>query len=59
MPSLSYTKRYLNGSEIIYNDITQPQQKIRVNAKVRGDALVQVFIGTELLKEIEFKGPGA
>ena len=45
----------LNGSEIVYNSITEPGQTVVKNARVIGDALAQVFIGTELYKEYEFK----
>ncbi len=49
----------LNGSEIIYNKITQPGETISISARVRGDALVQFFVGTELIEEMAFNAPGA
>lgn len=45
----------LNGSDTIYNDVAQPNEPINVNADIRGSALVQIWNGTELAKEIEFK----
>jgi|DewCreStandDraft_4_1066084.scaffolds.fasta_scaffold10425_6 serine/threonine-protein kinase len=44
----------LSGSEILYNEITQPNQQINLNATVRGDAIVQIYEGTKLLKQIEY-----
>ena len=49
----------LNGSQTLYNEITQPGQSVRLNATVRGDALVQIFIGTELVRELEYRSGGA
>jgi len=43
----------LNGSETVYNEVAQPNEEINVNATVRGASLVQIFNGTELVKETE------
>lgn len=43
----------LNGSETVYNEVAQPGEPINVDATVRGEAVVQVFNGTELAKEME------
>jgi len=48
----------LNGSETIYNEITLPDRPITVEAAVRGSALVQIFLGTQLVREIEYP-PGS
>ncbi len=45
----------LAGSETIYNDVLEPQKTLALNARVIGDAYVQVFMGNELIKEFEFK----
>jgi eukaryotic-like serine/threonine-protein kinase len=45
----------LNGSETVYTDMTEPGKAIGVSAAVIGDAIVQVFLGTELLKEMTYK----
>ncbi|MCX8094183.1 MAG: PASTA domain-containing protein [Candidatus Goldbacteria bacterium] len=44
----------LNGSETLYNEITQPNQQITLDATVRGDAIVQIYEGTNLIKQIEY-----
>ncbi|MCX7698957.1 MAG: PASTA domain-containing protein [Candidatus Goldbacteria bacterium] len=44
----------LNGSETLYNDITQPNQQITLDATVRGDAIVQIYEGNNLIKQIEY-----
>jgi serine/threonine-protein kinase len=44
----------LAGSEILYNEITQPGQQINLNATVRGDAIVQIYEGTNLIKQLEY-----
>ncbi len=48
----------LNGSETVYNEMTQPGRLISASASVRGDALVQVFSGTKVVKEMDFKLEG-
>jgi beta-lactam-binding protein with PASTA domain len=45
----------LNGSETVFNEMAQPGRVINESATVRGDALVQVFSGTQVIKEMEFK----
>lgn len=45
----------LSGSETVYNDIIEPQRTITLNARVIGDAYVQIFMGNELIKELEYK----
>lgn len=45
----------LNGSETVYSEMTEPGKSIGANAAVIGDAIVQVFLGTELLKETVYK----
>ena len=45
----------LNGTETIFNEILEPGKTINLNARVIGDAIVQIFIGNELIKEIEYK----
>ncbi len=45
----------LNGSEVLYNEVAQPNEPVNVNAAIRGDALVQIWNGAELAKEMEFK----
>ncbi|HPI03680.1 MAG TPA: PASTA domain-containing protein [Candidatus Goldiibacteriota bacterium] len=45
----------LAGTEAIYNKVTTVNEKIEVQPVVRGDALVQIFVGNELVKEHEFK----
>ena len=45
----------LSGSEVLYNEVAQPNEPINVNAAIRGEALVQIWNGTELAKEMEFK----
>jgi beta-lactam-binding protein with PASTA domain len=49
----------LNGSETVYNEMTPPDKLINLSASVRGDALVQIFSGTQVIKEIEFKTENA
>lgn len=44
----------LNGSETLYNEITQPNQPIKLNATVRGDAIVQIYEGINLVKQLEY-----
>jgi len=44
----------LNGSETLYNEITQPKQEISLNATVRGDAIVQIYEGTNLIKQLKY-----
>lgn len=44
----------LNGSETLYNEVTQPNQQINLNATVRGDAIVQIYEGTEMIKQLEY-----
>ncbi|HPD18258.1 MAG TPA: PASTA domain-containing protein [Candidatus Goldiibacteriota bacterium] len=44
----------LNGSEVLYNEITQPNKQINLNATVCGDAIVQIYEGTNLIKQIEY-----
>lgn len=45
----------LNGSEVLYNEVAQPNEPINVNAAIRGEALVQIWNGTEIDREMEFK----
>ncbi|MEI7542683.1 MAG: PASTA domain-containing protein [bacterium] len=45
----------LNGSETLYNEVAQPNEPININATILGDALVQIWNGTEIAKEMEFK----
>jgi beta-lactam-binding protein with PASTA domain len=45
----------LGGSETVYNEMTQPGRIISESVSVRGDALVQFFVGTQAVKEVEFK----
>lgn len=45
----------LNGGETVYNEMTQPGRIVSESATVRGDALVQFFVGTQAVKEVEFK----
>jgi serine/threonine-protein kinase len=45
----------LGGSETVYNEMTQPGRIISASASVRGDAIVQFFVGTQAVKEVEFK----
>lgn len=45
----------LNGTETIFNEILEPGKTVNLNARVIGDAIVQIFIGNELIKEIEYK----
>jgi serine/threonine-protein kinase len=45
----------LNGSETVYNEVAQPNEPININAAIRGEALVQIWSGTEIAKEMEFK----
>lgn len=45
----------LQGSETVYNEMTPPDRIISESATVRGDALVQFFVGTQAVKEVEFK----
>jgi serine/threonine-protein kinase len=49
----------LAGSEAVYDKITSPQEEVDVQAGVRGDALVQIYVGNELEKEREFPAGGA
>lgn len=44
----------LNGSETLYNEITQPNQQINLNTTVRGDAIVQIYEGINLIKQLEY-----
>jgi len=44
----------LNGSETVYNEVAQPNDPVNVSAAVRGQAVVQIYGGIELLKEMEF-----
>jgi serine/threonine-protein kinase len=43
----------LNGSETVYNEVAQPAEPININATIRGEAVVQIFHGTELVRETE------
>jgi serine/threonine-protein kinase len=43
----------LNGSDTVYNEMAQPNEPININAAVRGQALVQIFNGKDLVKELE------
>lgn len=45
----------LGGSETVYNEMTQPGKVINESATVRGDALVQFYVGPEVVKEAEFR----
>ncbi len=45
----------LSGNETIFNDVIEPQKTISLNTNVIGDAYVQIFMGNELLKELEYK----
>ncbi|MGD0566445.1 MAG: PASTA domain-containing protein, partial [Candidatus Goldiibacteriota bacterium] len=38
----------LNGSETVYNEVAQPNDPVSVSAAVRGQAVVQIYGGTEL-----------
>jgi serine/threonine-protein kinase len=44
----------LKGSESVYNEVVQPSDTINVTAVVRGQTVVQIYGGTELIKEMEF-----
>lgn len=44
----------LNGSETVFNEVAEPGGVVDVNAAIRGGAIVQIFNGTELVKETEY-----
>lgn len=45
----------LSGSETVYNEITSPGTALNINATIMGDAIAQVFMDKELVKELEYK----
>jgi len=44
----------LSGNRVVYNKVTGPNDDIELKESILGEALVQVFIGTDLVKEMEF-----
>ncbi|MCE5300527.1 MAG: PASTA domain-containing protein [Spirochaetia bacterium] len=44
----------LNGSDTIFSEVAEPGQVITLSTAVRGNALVQIYNGTGLAKEMEF-----
>jgi serine/threonine-protein kinase len=44
----------LGGNRVVYNKVTGPNEVVDLKESILGEALVQIFIGTDLVKEIEY-----
>ncbi len=44
----------LGGNRVVYNNVTSPNEVVDLKESILGEALVQVFIGTDLVKELEY-----